>query len=102
MVTDMSGFARDNISAASYATSNFISKRRHVAFCGADALVYLARAMQGAVRKRDVASRWGGEEFVILKIGATMAEGRLIAQRFAGRLKRGIFYGPKSSSYRNG
>jgi two-component system cell cycle response regulator len=48
---------------------------------GDDVLVDLSRRLRASLRKSDLLSRYGGEEFVVLLPGADLAVARMIAER---------------------
>lgn len=48
---------------------------------GDEVLVDFARTLRAMVREIDLVGRWGGEEFVILMPGTSLAEARLVAER---------------------
>ena len=53
---------------------------------GSNALATLARLIKATVRGADVVARWGGDEFVILSIGAQGEDCRLMVDRIHERL----------------
>lgn len=48
---------------------------------GDEVLVMVARSVAGALRKKDVVSRWGGEEFIVIIHGATPKVIEVVAER---------------------
>jgi len=53
---------------------------------GDQALITVARVLQQASRRGDLAARWGGEEFVLLLPGAGLDEARTVAERVRSEL----------------
>lgn len=53
---------------------------------GSDAIVTLARLVKSTVRGADIVARWGGDEFVILTIGAGDENSQMMADRIKERL----------------
>lgn len=53
---------------------------------GSDAIATLARLLDSAVRDADLVARWGGDEFVVLSIGAQGENSQLVVDRINARL----------------
>ena len=67
---------------------------RHGHFAGDQALRQFAAILTANCRSGDIVARFGGEEFVIVIMGAGMAEGHAIADRLAERVRTSqIFFG---------
>ena len=54
-------------------------------------LVQIAYLLRNAARPRDTVARFGGDKFVVLQHGVTMAEARLAAERLRGRIGDFVF-----------
>ena len=50
----------------------------------------VARVISGAVRRSDLAIRWGGEEFVLVLPGATLEGARITAERLRALIARAV------------
>ena len=55
---------------------------------GDQALVHVATTLQGNLRDNDLLGRYGGEEFLMMLPGATLAQASSIAERCADALRR--------------
>lgn len=53
---------------------------------GSEAIATLARLIKSAVRDADVVARWGGDEFVVLTIGAKGESPKVVAERIGERM----------------
>ncbi len=54
-------------------------------------LVQIAYLLRNAARPRDTVARFGGDKFVVLQRGVTLAEARLAAERLRGRIADFVF-----------
>ena len=54
-------------------------------------LVQIAYLLRNAARPRDTVARFGGDKFVVLQLGVTVAEARLAAERLRGRIGDFVF-----------
>ncbi len=60
--------------------------------CGDFVLVGISELMKSAVRKQDVVSRWGGEEFILLLPETSIEGGRRVAEGIRENLEEKTFY----------
>jgi diguanylate cyclase (GGDEF)-like protein len=54
--------------------------------CGDDVLKHIAQMIRETVRPEDIASRWGGEEFIVLLPGTNIKQARTVADRIRERI----------------
>ncbi|HOO59334.1 MAG TPA: diguanylate cyclase [Candidatus Mcinerneyibacteriales bacterium] len=59
--------------------------------CGDFLLLQVARAIQKALRKQDVAARWGGEEFILLLPETDLRGGEVTAEKIRHNLEQKAF-----------
>jgi diguanylate cyclase (GGDEF)-like protein len=50
------------------------------------ALVYLAKLIQKAIRKQDIVSRWGGDEFLLLLPDTDLKGGKIVADKIRSHM----------------
>jgi diguanylate cyclase len=60
---------------------------RHGHGVGDEAIVAVAEAIRACLREQDVAGRYGGDEFIVLCLGAGEAQAQWIAQRVLQRIQ---------------
>lgn len=71
---------------------------RYGHMAGDDVLRRFADVLRERLRQNDVAARWGGEEFAVLADGASLENGRLLAEQIRGAVADEVFPGAESTT----